>query len=217
MYDEADMDRRGIYPARWVRSGDNDHLGTIRELYSYVRAMIAAVKKSTNPAPRPAGEVFFTGEPGRAYYRADAAAHPSGKPAALRAVDAAMKRARMRHVGDMITPDDPTDVLRGFVSEDGTVAAILYLSNYGVGGYRFYSRLNDALVVSSDAFIVQMTKFGFFADFLQGAEPAKLHDAVIARRKKLEKKYGKPVVLEPALAAVAGAWEEQHIRCRKGD
>ncbi|MGH7676083.1 MAG: hypothetical protein ACREMV_12500 [Gemmatimonadales bacterium] len=169
------------------------------------------------PAPRPSGDVIFTGEPGRAYFKADAAAHPSGKPAALRAVDAAIKRARMRHVGDMITPDDPTDVLRGFISEDGTVTAILYLSNHGVGGYRFYSRLKDALVVSSDAFIVQMTKFGFFADFLQGAEPAKLHEAVIARRKKLEKKHGKPVVFEPTLAAVAGAWEEQHVRGRRGE
>jgi hypothetical protein len=244
MYDEAAMDRHGIYPARWVRTADNDHLGTMRELYSYIRDMVAKTRKrklglvihfETEPyddtqrepprapasgaakaAPRPSGETFFTGEPGRAYIRADAAAHPSGTADALRAVDAAMERAGMRHVGDMVTPDDPTDVLRGFVSKDATVVAILYLSDYGVGGYRFYSRLPDALVASSDAFIVEMKKFGFFADFLQGAEPAGLHDAVVARRGKLEKKHGKPAVFEPTLAGVAGAWEEQHVRCRKG-
>jgi hypothetical protein len=245
MYDEAAMDRHEIYPARWVRTGDNDHLGTIRELYSYVRDMVAKTRKQmlglivhfeTEPyddtapepprvpaapetareAPRPSGEVFFTGEPGRAYFKADAAAHPSGKPEALRAIDAAMDRASMRHVGDMITPDDPTDVLRSFVSEDHTVVAILYLSDYGVGGYRFYSRLPDALVASSNTFIVEMKKFGFFADSLQGAEPARLHEAVVARRQKLEKKHGTAVVFEPTLAAVAGAWEEQHVRCRRG-
>jgi hypothetical protein len=174
-----------------------------------------AAPETAGPAAPPPGDVIFASEPGRRYFKADAAAHPSGKPAALRAVDAAMTRAKMRHVGDIITPDDPTDVLRGFVSQDGTVVAILYLSNFGVGGYRFYSRLKDALVVSSDAFIVQMKKFGFFADFLQGAEPATLHDAVITRRKTLEKKHGKPIVFEPTLAAVASAWEEQHLRCSK--
>jgi hypothetical protein len=245
MFDEANMDRHAIYPARWVRTGDHDHLSTVRELYSYVRNMVAKARKqklglvvhfesepfddtdleapqaasapeTVTRAARPAGEIFFTGEPGRAYFKTDAAAHPKGTLEALRGVDLAMERAGMRHVGDMITPDDPTDVLRSFVSEDGTVVAILYLSDYGVGGYRFYSRLTDALVASSDAFIVEMKKFGFFADFLQGAEPARLHEAVIARRKKLEKKYGKPAVFDPTLAAVAEAWEAQHVRCRKG-
>lgn len=60
-----------------------------------------------------------------------------------------------------------------------------------------------------------MAKFGFFADFLQGAEPAKLHDAVVARRKKLEKKHGELMVFAPALAAVASIWEEQHVGCRR--
>jgi hypothetical protein len=40
-FDEAKMDQLNIYPARWVRwSETSDHLGTVRELYSYLREMI---------------------------------------------------------------------------------------------------------------------------------------------------------------------------------
>jgi hypothetical protein len=45
-YDEARMDKLGIYPARWVRSGAHDHLSTMRELYSYVREIIAATRRT---------------------------------------------------------------------------------------------------------------------------------------------------------------------------
>jgi len=45
-WDESKMDRLGIYPRRWVHDGrDADHLGTVRELYSYVRSHIEAATK----------------------------------------------------------------------------------------------------------------------------------------------------------------------------
>jgi hypothetical protein len=47
MFDEAKMDRYAIYPSRWVAWSENDHLGTMRELYSYVRELIASSSKET--------------------------------------------------------------------------------------------------------------------------------------------------------------------------
>jgi hypothetical protein len=45
-YDEAAMDAAGVYPGRWVQDGqDFDQLGTIRELYSYVREFLMARKR----------------------------------------------------------------------------------------------------------------------------------------------------------------------------
>jgi len=48
-WDEAKMDALGVYPSRWLRDGqESDLLGTIRELYSYVRGHVeAAHKKKT--------------------------------------------------------------------------------------------------------------------------------------------------------------------------
>src|SRR5215813_9726090 len=53
-YDETAMDEAGVYPQRWVRDGENyDQLGTIRELYSYVRDFLTARRRGP-PASRPA-------------------------------------------------------------------------------------------------------------------------------------------------------------------
>lgn len=246
-FDEARLDRRGIYPERWERTSDGDHLGTMRELYSYVRDLARATSRAkqgllvyfdTQPyddsedadaasaSPRPAepepepaphgGAVVFRGEDGRLYAEADESALPAGARQALPARDAAMAAAGMRYVGNVHPPDAPADVLRAFVSDDRTLGAVLYLSARGVGGCCFYSRLPEGLVASSSAFIVQMAKFGFFADFLQDAPPARLRKAVVTRRAKLQKTLGLPIALEPTLAAVASLWEEQHVRCRRG-
>jgi hypothetical protein len=82
-----------------------------------------------------------------------------------------------------------------------------------VGGYRFFSKLEDgALVVSSGAFIREAKKVNYFAHFLQNQPPAALHAALLARRAKLEKKHGKPVTFAADLITAARLWEEQNTR-----
>ena len=47
VWDEAKMDQRGVYPQRWVQLGeDSDHLGSVRELFSYLREHVAAAAKN---------------------------------------------------------------------------------------------------------------------------------------------------------------------------
>src|SRR5262245_3496729 len=102
-FDEAKMDRLGIYPSRWVAWSDSDHLGTMRELYSYVRELIASSSKQTgllihleaetidddvsepeaatpqadtSQAATISGKLLFMGEEGNRYHEADASTHP---------------------------------------------------------------------------------------------------------------------------------------------
>src|SRR5262250_2967489 len=101
-FDEAKMDRLGIYPSRWVAWSDSDHLGTMRELYSYVRELIASSSKQTGllihleaetidddvsepeaAAPADASQVktiprklLFMGAEDNRYHEADASNHP---------------------------------------------------------------------------------------------------------------------------------------------
>jgi len=247
-WDEAKMDRLGIYPRRWVHDGrDADQLGTVRELYSYVRGHIEAARKTkagvvihlthevvtdddevapsdtnnenavaspeTPTSSLPPGDVVLVGKSGRTYYRADASNHPRGTPKVLREADSAMAKAGLHPVGDFTPGSDPGDTIRTYLSGDHTVVAIFYLSEHAVGGYQLFSQLKeDALVSASNAFVVQVTKRRFFAEFLQNVDPTTLHTALLARRAKLVKKHGPPVAFAPTLETCVGVWEGHFAR-----
>ena len=241
-FDEAKMDHLNVYPARWVRwSETSDHLGTVRELYSYLREMITQRMEAsgllihfetytiddddpepegpTAPAPldsatgEPSGKLLFTGVEDIRYHEADASTHPKASTEILRDIDAEMKASGYSVTGDFATSENPDHVIRCYISDDRTVIAIKYISAYAVGGYRFYSKLEDgSLVVSSDAFIREAKKVGYFADFLQNQPPSALQAAVVARRAKLEKKHGAPVTFAADLVTAAHIWEEQRTR-----
>lgn len=235
-FDEERLDAIGIYPARWVRDGaDNDLLGSVRESYSYVRDHIATATANGSgllihlteqtitddddePASRPVaaapvsaaaplGDLLFEGEGGRSYHRADATHHPLGTPEVLRPADDAMAKAGLRWVGDFTPGADPGDTIRTYLSDDGTIAAIFYLSKR-VGGFQLFSQLTgDAMVSASNAFLLEVKKHKFFAEFLQDKDPETLSTALIARRAKLEKKHGTPVSIDRSIEATAGVWE----------
>jgi uncharacterized protein DUF1877 len=247
-YDEAAMDEAGVYPGRWVQDGEDfDQLGTIRELYSYVRDFLmarkrdrkgvviyqkeevafteeedeatpAAPKAPAPPAPAAAqavGAVVLIGDKGRWYTRGDAAAHPKATPNTLRDADAATARLGYRHVGDFAA--EGTDVLRAYVSEDGTVVAIAYFSDLGLGSWTFLGRLEGgALVVASDAFTQEVKKVKLFGLSLSKATPAALHASVLERRALLVKSHGAPVVLESSLRSAAHAWDSYGLKFRIG-
>jgi Domain of unknown function (DUF1877) len=235
-FDENKLDAKGIYPTRWARDGENaDLLGSIRESYSYVREHIAALTKEKagvvihltedtitdeddaapalpadpppEPPPRPLGDLVLKGSGGRTYHRADATEHPLGTPDVLGRADAAMAKAGLHWVGDFTPGATPGDTIRTYMSDDGTVAAIFYLSKR-VGGFQLFSNLSgDAMVSASSAFLLEVKKHKFFAEFLQNKDPETLNTALLARRAKLEKKHGKPVPIDRRLEATVGVWE----------
>lgn len=247
-YDEPAMDEAGVYPGRWVQDGEDfDQLGTIRELYSYVRDFLVACKRDRKgvvfcqkeevafteeehdassaaprapgpPAPAPAqpvGAVVLIGDEGRWYTRADASAHPKATPKMLRDADAATAKLGYRHVGDFAA--EGTDVLRAYVSEDGTVVAIAYFSDLGLGSWTLLGRLEgEALVLASDAFTQEVKKVKLFGLSLSKAKPAALHASVLERRASLAKSHGAPVVLESNLRSAAHAWDSYGLKLRIG-
>lgn len=124
-----------------------------------------------------------------------------------------MRKLEYDLLGAFAVSDEPTDTIRAYLSRDRTVVAIQYLSALAVGGTQFLCRLEgDALVVASNAFVLEFKKAGYFAEFLQNVEPAALHAAVLTRRVKLAEKHGRPVTLAADLESAARLWEEQRTR-----
>src|SRR5215831_9455010 len=92
VYDEAAMDAAAVYPGRWVRSGQTfDPLGTMRELYSYLRTFLArqaragngvAILMTLEAAPDDGVDEVTAGEPPPAR-TSSTAALPSGAAVVL--------------------------------------------------------------------------------------------------------------------------------------
>ena len=90
VYDEAAMDAAGVYPGRWVRSAETfDPLGTMRELYSYLRDFMArqatagngvAIIMRVEPAPDDDDEDAIDAEPAE---RVDEAPIPASRGAVV--------------------------------------------------------------------------------------------------------------------------------------
>jgi hypothetical protein len=230
VYDEAGMDAAFVYPGRWVRSAETfDPLGTMRELYSYLRDFMARQARAGNgvaitmtvepapddddeeaidaepvkkaPAPASRGAVVLSGANGRRYDRIE------GKP--QKALDESFARLGYRPLGDLaVLPVLDGLVVRAYRSDDGTAVAAVVLKPDGVASTTFFSLLaQDAVVVVSDAFVLEKAKRRLFATMKSTAKPSELDATLRERCTALEKKHGARVALPPDLASAAKAWE----------
>lgn len=233
VYDEAAMDAAGVYPGRWVRSGQTfDPLGTMRELYAYLQAFLAQQAKAGNgvaivmtlepasddaeddgdepAAPTPAtaavapaseGAVMLSGANGRRYDRID------GNP--QKDLDATFARLGYRPLGNMaILPVLADSVVRAYRADDGMAVAACVVRAGGVASTTFLALLaKDAVLVVSDAFVLEKPKKRVFATMMSTAKPAELDAMLRERRAALEKRHGAPIVMPPDLASAAKAWE----------
>jgi hypothetical protein len=235
VYDEAAMDAAGVYPGRWVRSGESfDQLGTMRELYSYLRDFLARQARAGNgvaitmtlesardddedemtddepPAPPQAkepvtppsqGAVVLTGASGRRYDRIE------GKP--QKALDETFARLGYRPLGNMaILPVLADSVVRAYRADDGMAVAACVIRPDRVASTTFLALLGkDAVLVVSDAFVLEKAKKRVFATMMSTARPAELDATLRERRAALEKKHGAPVIMPAELASAAKAWE----------
>jgi hypothetical protein len=236
VYDEAAMDAAGVYPGRWVRNGETfDQLGTMRELYSYLREFLArqaragngvAIMMTLEPAPeddddempdrepsqatgtdepvtrpRP-GAVVLTGANGRRYDRIE------GKP--QKELDETFARLGYRPLGDMaILPVLAGSVVRTYRADDGMAVAACIVRPDGVASSTTFLALlgKDAVLVISDAFVLEKPKKRVFATMMSTAKPAELVAKLRERCAALEKKHGAPVIMPAELASAAQAWE----------
>jgi hypothetical protein len=64
-----------------------------------------------------------------------------------------------------------------------------------------------AVLVVSDAFVLEKPKKRVFATMMSTAKPGELDATLRERRAVLEKKHGAPIALPPDLASAAKAWE----------
>jgi hypothetical protein len=235
VYDEAAMDAAGVYPGRWVRRGETfDQLGTMRELYSYLRSFLARQATAGNgvavimtrepmpdddaeevpdarpPAPAPSnepagppseGEVVLTGASGRRYERIEE------KP--QRALDETLAGLGYRPLGDMvIRPVLADSVVRAYRADDGMAVAACVIRPDRVASTTFLALLGQgAVLVVSDAFVLEKPKKRVFATMRSQATPADLDATLRERRAALGRKHGAPVVMPPDLASAAKAWE----------
>jgi uncharacterized protein DUF1877 len=235
VYDEAAMDAAGVYPGRWVRSGQTfDPLGTMRELYSYLRSFLArqaraghgvAITMTLEPAPDDDEEDAIDDElpvPANEIPPATAAsgsvtvltgAHGrrydrlEGKPP--KELDETFARLGYRPLGDLaILPVLEGSVVRTYRSDDGTAVAAVVIRSGRVASTTFLALLaRDAVLVVSSAFALEKAKKRVFATMMSTATPAELDATLRGRCASLEKKHGAPVVMPPDLVSAATAWE----------
>jgi hypothetical protein len=235
VYDEAAMDAAAVYPGRWVRSGETfDPLGTMRELYSYARTFLAKQAKAkhgvvivttlepmpdldeddgagarppasapapTSAAPASPGAALLSGANGRRYDRLD------GKPQPR--LDEAFARLGYRPLGDLaIQPVLADSAVRTYRADDGKAVAACVMKGDQAASTTFLALLaKGAVLVVSDAFVLEKPKKRVFATMLSKANPAELEATLRKRREELEKAQGAPVVVPPELVSAAKAWE----------
>jgi uncharacterized protein DUF1877 len=235
VYDEAAMDAAGVYPGRWVRSGETfDPLGTMRELYSYLRSFLerqaeagngVAILMTLEPAPDDDEEETPAATPPPPVQSKEPEVPSSqgevlltgvkgrryeraeGKP--QRALDEAFARLGYRPLGDMaILPVLAGGVVRTYRADDGMSVAACIIGPDRVASTTFLALLGKGTVlVVSDAFVLEKVKKRVFATTMSRATAAELDATMRERRATLEKKHGAPVVMPPELASAAKAWE----------
>jgi hypothetical protein len=232
VYDEAAMDTAGVHPGRWVRDGETfDPLGTMRELYAYLRDFLArqasagngvAITMTLEPAPededdnemadatpraeepepqRQPGAVILTGANGRAYERAERQA--------LAGLDEMFAQLGYQPLGDMVVlPLLADGIVRTFRADDGKAIAACVGTTDRVASTTFLALLEKgAVLVISDAFVLEKPKKRVFATSMSTATPAELEAKLRERRAALEQKYGAPVIMADELTSAAQAWE----------
>ena len=235
VYDEAAMDAAGVYPGRWVRSGETfDPLGTMRELYSYVRSFLArqaeagngvAIVMSLEPGPDEDEEEASAATPA-APVRPTEPAVPSSQGEVLltgakgrryeraagrpqSALDQTFAGLGYRPLGDMaVLPVLEGGVVRTYRADDGMAVAACIIGPERVASTTFLALLGkDTVLVVSDAFVLEKVKKRVFATTMSRGTPAELDATLRERRATLEKKHGAPVVMPPELVSAARAWE----------
>jgi hypothetical protein len=235
VYDEAAMDAAGVYPGRWVRNGETfDQLGTMRELYSYVRSFLArqaeagngvAIVMTLEPGPDEDEQETSAARPA-APVRSTEPAVSSGQGAVLlagakgrryeraegkpqKALDETFAGLGYRPLGDMaILPVLEGGVVRTYRADDGMAVAACIIGPERVASTTFLALLgNDTVLVVSDAFVLEKVKKRMFATTMSRGTPAELDATLRERRATLEKKHGAPVVMPPELVSAAKAWE----------
>ena len=232
VYDEAAMDAAGVYPGRWVRSGESfDPLGTMRELYSYLRTFLAKQAKAKHgvaivmtlepapdddaappetsvPDPRPSavapaasGALLLAGASGRRYERVE------GKPPT--ALDATFAGLGYRPLGNIvILPVLADSVVRSYRADDGKAVAACVMKGDQAASTTFLALLaKGAVLVVSDAFVLEKVKKRVFATMMSKAKPAELDTTLRKRLAELEKAQGTPVTMPTDLVSAAKAWE----------
>jgi len=234
VYDEAAMDAAGVYPGRWVRSGQTfDPLGTMRELYSYLRTFLAKQANAGNgvaivmtlepapsdddededddsadeapavasPAPKATGAVLLSGASGRRYARIEGTAQKK--------LDETLGRLSYRPLGDMVILPVLADcVVRAYRAEGGKAVAACVVNAGKIASTTFLALMTKgAVLVVSDAFVLEKPKKLVFATMKSTATPAELDATLRERRAALEKKFGPPIVLPAELVSAAKAWE----------
>ena len=235
VYDEAAMDGAGVYPGGWVRSGQTfDPLGTMRELYAYLRSFLArqvragngvAIIMTVEPAPDDDQEKTIDEKPSAPGREAPAATPASGTATVLTGangrrydrleetppgeLDETFALLGYRPLGDLaILPVLEGSVVRTYRAGDGTAVAAVVLRSDRVASTTFLALLaRDAVLVVSSAFVLEKAKKRVFATMMSTATPAELDATLRARCASLEKKHGAPVVMPPDLASAARAWE----------
>src|SRR5262245_13591121 len=154
VYDEAAMDAAGVYPGRWVRSGQTfDPLGTMRELYSYLRTFLARQARAGNgvaiimtlePVPDDEEEDGFDEEASAPVPEVSSARAASGGATVLTGaqgrrydrvegtpqeeLDETFARLGYRPLGDLaILPVLEGSVVRTYRANDGAAVAVVVI------------------------------------------------------------------------------------------
>lgn len=229
------MDAAAVYPGRWVRSGETfDPLGTMRELYSYVRTFLAkqakakrgvAIVMTLEPMPdldeddgasdRPAasapattssppaspGAALLSGANGRRYDRLEETPR--------KALDGSFARVGYRPLGDLaILPVFADSAVRAYRADDGKAVAACVMNGDQAASITLLALLSKgAVLVVSDAFVLEKPKKRVFATMMSKANPAELDATLRKRLAELEKAQGVPLVMSAELASAAKAWE----------
>src|SRR5262249_46139554 len=162
------------YPGHWERnSGSFDPLSTMREL------------RQCQPA-----EMFSS--------RAQMAACTNASKGRLKKLsDETFVQLGYRLLDDLaILPVLAECVVRAYRSDGGTViAAVGIRADRAVSTTLLSLLAQDAVVVVSDAFVVEKAKKRVFATMLSTAKPSELVATLRARCSTLAKKHGDPVVI----------------------
>jgi hypothetical protein len=230
------MDAAGVYPGRWARRGETfDQLGTMRELYAYLREFLArqtragngvAIAMTLEPAPTDDEEDQVTEKRPSAPPRAEKPLAPPSPGAVLltgasgrrydrvegkpqKALDATFARLGYRPLGDMaILPVLADSVVRAYRADDGLAVAACVIRPDRLASTTFLALLaTDTVLVVSDAFVLEKPKKRVFATMKSPAKPAELDATLRERRVDLEKRHGAAVVMPAELASAAKAWE----------
>src|SRR5262245_49569098 len=215
VYDEAAMDAAGVYPGRWVRSGEPfDPRGTMRELYSYLRSFLArqaeagngvAILMTLEPAPdddedeeetptaRPSAPVQSK-EPEASTSQGEIILtgakgrryeRDGGKP--QQALDETVSQLGYRPLGDMaILPVLAGGVVRTYRAGDGLAVAACIIGPERVASTTFLALLGKGTVlVVSDAFVLEKVKKRVFATTMSRGTAAELEAKMRERRADL--------------------------------